>query len=565
MVSLIVLLLVPILALYTYSNQTAYSVVKDEIYESNKNQMLFFAGQMEQKIEEMGTYSILLIRDRVINEYQFIEYYKNYTDVIRAKNTVTDRLGLQKASSGWIDTMTVYAPKARDAASTDSSRTFAANYLTKNVRKGWHYDPDKGEFVWFAAEPASGYENPLAAKLIIEIRFSQNKMIEMLENYKSGGNKTPFLYDANYGMIDGGGTDRELAGEIVRALGINGGSQTASFNQRVEYGGKQYLANAVRLNSMGWYVVEYVPLEQILSPIVHSRNLFYAVLFLLLLLAITAASFLYRNFQMPMIELIKSMQRLKRGDFAARIAYMPRNEFSFIFERFNDMARQIQDLIEKVYTEKLHSREATLKQLQSQINPHFLYNCLFFIKNMTRLGDGEAVEAMAVNLGEYYRYTTRHENQTPLMKDEVGLLTNYLEIQNLRLKRIRYEIDIPESMMNIPIPRLLLQPIVENAIIHGIEPKVGEGTIRIAGVEEADAYRLIIEDNGVGLSEEKLQELRHKLNSTLEGDMGCGMWNVNQRLVYQYGEGAGLALSLKDGEGLRVSLSWPKQREQISA
>ncbi len=121
------------------------------------------------------------------------------------------------------------------------------------------------------------------------------------------------------------------------------------------------------------------------------------------------------------------------------------------------MAEQIQELIEKVYKETLRSREATLKQLQSQINPHFLYNCLFYIKNMASLGEKEAVVAMSLNLGEYYRYTTRLENPMTTIREEMKLIQNYLEIQTMRMQRLGYEIAIPEDMMELEIPRLLIQ------------------------------------------------------------------------------------------------------------
>src|SRR5690606_39681649 len=124
------------------------------------------------------------------------------------------------------------------------------------------------------------------------------------------------------------------------------------------------------------------------------------------------------------------------GYFSVRLNYSARNEFSLLFARFNIMAQRIQELIENVYEEKLRRREATLKQLQSQINPHFLYNCLFFIKNMARMKNEEAVVAMSLNLGEYFRYTTRLGNQTATLAEELSVIVNYLEIQNLRMRRI---------------------------------------------------------------------------------------------------------------------------------
>lgn len=128
-------------------------------------------------------------------------------------------------------------------------------------------------------------------------------------------------------------------------------------------------------------------------------------------------------------------------------------------------------LIEQVYLEQLRAKDAHLKQLQSQINPHFLYNCLFFIKSKAVVGDTDSVEAMALNLGEYYRYITKTDHSLTTLQDELKLLENYLEIQNLRKQRISYEMDIAEDLLGLQIPRLLIQPLVENSIIHGIEKR----------------------------------------------------------------------------------------------
>lgn len=559
---LILLLLTPIVVLYTYANQKTVGVVKAEIYQSNKNQLIFLASQMDKKIEEIAAYSIMLIRDRSLNDYRYIDLYPNYTDVIRVKNTVLDRISLQQAMSGWINRISVYAPQIKDVISTDNTVSYESGYLERNVGRGWKYEKERQEFVWYAAEPQGGSDNPLKAKLIIETRFPAQRIMDMLGAYETDGERHPFLYRHGGDVIRFGTYKDDTLVELSRMLDSD--RTQPAFNRLKKVKGEQYVVNVVALDSVGWYLVDYVPLEKILSPITKSRNSFYIVLTLLLLLGLGAALMLYRNVQVPVRQLLLNMQRLRIGDFSARITHRPRSEFGILYERFNAMARQIQELIEKVYTEKLRSREATLKQLQAQINPHFLYNCLYYIKNMTRLGEGVAVETMALNLGEYYRYMTRHEKQTPRLEEEISLLRNYLEIQNLRMKRIRYEIDVPDSMFPIVIPRLLLQPLVENAIVHGIEPKVGEGRIRIAGRESEAYYEVQVEDNGVGLPAKELELLRRKISQPLDEEMGCGMWNVNQRLVYQYGQEAALSIRPSADGGLTVSFRWPKMDARIA-
>jgi two-component system, sensor histidine kinase YesM len=194
--------------------------------------------------------------------------------------------------------------------------------------------------------------------------------------------------------------------------------------------------------------------------------------------------------------------------------------------------------------------------LQSQIDPHFLYNCLGFIANMTKLRNEEAVLAMAYNLSDYYRYTTRLEKKVTTLREELKLVTHYLQIQNLRMNQLRYEIDIPDKMLDLQVPLLILQPIVENSIIHGIQKKIGAGTILITGKCGEHNTTITVDDDGPGLEEVQRQQLRHKIRESLDDEAGCGMWNVHKRLTYFFAEGAGLDFEASQLGGLKTLLQF---------
>ncbi|MDF2662606.1 MAG: histidine kinase, partial [Paenibacillus sp.] len=338
-------------------------------------------------------------------------------------------------------------------------------------------------------------------------------------------------------------------------LSPQGGSMTVQLQDGT------YIVNYVRSESLGWFLVDIVPLQSVFAPIVTSRNLFYASICLLMALGVLVTLLLYRNVQRPIRMLIQGVQRIKDGQYSARLKRQPNNEFDFLFGSFNEMAGQIGDLIEKVYKETLRSKEATLKQLQSQINPHFLYNCLFYIKNMSNLGDKDAVSAMALNLGEYYRYSTRLEKPTASLAEEMKLIENYLTIQTMRMQRFHYEIDIPEPMLSLDIPRLLVQPLVENAIVHGVENSARFGLITITGMQEDEVRWIVVEDNGPGLSMEQIAELQRKVASPQDEETGFGLWNTHQRLVHKYGGRSGLIFGRSESGGLRVELVWEERQD----
>lgn len=225
------------------------------------------------------------------------------------------------------------------------------------------------------------------------------------------------------------------------------------------------------------------------------------------------------------------------------------------------MAEEIEELIGKVYAEQLRTREANLKWLQSQINPHFLYNCFALIRSLTRLGKTDSVLRLTTHLGKYYRYTTRIERQIVTLGEELELIKSYLEIQNMHIPSLSYRIDVPEPMRALEIPRLLLQPIVENAVVHGIEPSGRDGTVRIAGEQTGGLNIVTVEDDGVGMSAERLRALRAELEHPSGDDAGCALRNIRERLVLQFGEEARLEFDSRENGGTTVRVVWPNRKE----
>ncbi|MFD2880128.1 sensor histidine kinase [Paenibacillus rhizoplanae] len=290
----------------------------------------------------------------------------------------------------------------------------------------------------------------------------------MFEAYQSQNTGDTFLYHPTFGVILSRSSDRQMAEQVTAALNITAGKSTSDiFNLKQG----SFLVSSVPSSAIDWQVVHYSPLKEILQPIRSSRSSFLTGSAILLVMSLLFSLQLYRQVQRPVSLLLRSLNRMKEGRWSTRIHTRTNQEFTLLNEEFNDMAEKIQSLIEQVYLEQLRAKDAHLKQLQSQINPHFLYNCLFFIKSKAAIGDTESVEAMALSLGEYYRYITRVDHSLTTLQDELKLLENYLKIQNLRKQRIRYEMDMETELLDLNIPRLLIQPLVENSIIHGIERK----------------------------------------------------------------------------------------------
>jgi two-component system sensor histidine kinase YesM len=558
---LMLVLLIPVIFLYSYSYQTSVQVIQNEIEDSSIRQLNFFLSQVENTIAQLALHSITLSNESGVREISQLEQIESFVTQLKTKRTIEEKLLLFSSSSSWRNNISVYSPVSGVALSTYPVIEYKMPELQEKLITKWIFEPkdnrsQEDRFTWYTAEPPSARYDLSSANLIVETSFSTDNLRNMLDEFMTSRKGNPFFYRNGFDPITNRKGNPEHITELIRYLQNRQPILTGSHEQ-VMISGMPYMVSSVPSTVLGWSLVDFVPLDEVLSPMYKSRNLFFSVIGVLIILGTAIAFVLYRNVQLPIAELINNVQKLKRGDYSARLSKQPKNEFHFLFSRFNEMAAEIQQLIEKVYAEKLRSREATLKQLQSQINPHFFYNCLFFIVSMSRLGENKAVEAMATNLGDYYRYTTRVEKQTSTLKEELGLVNNYLTIQQLR-QQIDYDISIPAEVLDLAIPRLMLQPLVENAIIHGLEPLDGDGRIIIYMEMDEFKVNIIVEDNGVGMTDTGLQELRNRISKPLTEEMGCGLWNVHQRLIYMYGDDSGLRLEHSPLGGVKAVFSMRK-------
>lgn len=545
-VILLLLFLIPILLLYFYSNRVSVGVVKDEMKDSIASSLGFLGSQIESEIDGLSTLSGVMARDPSLQALMDAHLLDTY-ELNKTLSIAEQKLKLQALSSRWSNQITVYFPEYNYMVSNELNAGSYPNMPYSGLDPNWNYEivnvnnSQKYQFVRRLAEPYRAYDNPELAKQVLQISFSPDHLKTMLGQYKSKGKGEAFLYHPRFEPILAAGAEYRYLDSVVKQLRAQ--SDPAWMNRTLEADQEDILVNSLKIAGLNWYVVEYVPIREILSPIEFSKWLFYGSIALILGLGIIASFLLFRHVQVPIIRLVRAIGQLRDGNYAVRVRRAEKSDFDVLYSRFNDMAADIQELIEKVHVEELRLREATVKQLQSQINPHFLYNCLFYMANMSTVGDDRAVTAMAMNLGEYYRYTTRSENQTPTLREELQLIENYLQIQKLRLDRVTYEIDVPPQMLGLSVPRLLLQPLVENAILHGIEPRLASGLVRIQGRTDQEGWHTLrVQDSGCGMTEEEVAALRRKLSSPLAEGMGCGLWNVHQRLLHQFAPGSGLII-----------------------
>ncbi|XID91473.1 sensor histidine kinase [Paenibacillaceae bacterium WGS1546] len=566
MVVLIALLILPLVLIYGYSNSVSVNTIRQELQEKNLNRLSFFTNQVDTIIDQLSIMSIIVSKDPSVRKLGEADRLLDSYEQVQAQEDVVQKLGLLSVTSSWKNTLIVYLPRTKQSISNDYFSSYDDDYLRAQTAKSWTYRPaggrgEEGYFSKVQFSPLLVNRSLLEADAVVEVRFAESNMIRMLSDYKNEARSgSSFFYRKGDEPIGEPGPAQAATREISAYLDEQELDEAGY--RTIDIGEDHYLVSYVKSRSLGWYAIDYLPLKQVLQPIVKSRNLFYGALALILLFGLIATLVLYRQVQKPIMLLVRGVQKIQTGSYSHRLSYRPKNEFEFLFAKFNEMTEEIQRLLEKVYVENIRFREAKLKHLQSQISPHFLSNCLFFAKNMIAVGDKQAATDMIMNLADYFRYITKLEHTMTTLREELALIENYLTIQNLRIQRFHYEIDVPDAMKELKIPRLMIQPIVENAIVHGIEKSERYGIIWISGEERDGEYRVTIDDNGQGVTEETVRSLRKRAAGPLDQENGCGLWNVHQRLSYQYDAHSGLIIELSPLGGLRVVVHWPSAPER---
>lgn len=335
-----------------------------------------------------------------------------------------------------------------------------------------------------------------------------------------------------------------------------------SDNERsVLINGQNHLVDTVDSGIMSLRLVRIIPEDKLFSNLVKMQEQFMLLIMVFVLLSLLLSVSLTYGITRPMKKLISTMRVVEKGDLSIRFHVKQRDEIGLLGHSFNKMIRKVENLINIVYISQIRKKEAELDALQSQINPHFIYNTLESIRMMAELNDDSDTSRMTFMLARLLRYSISTKKQKVTVKQEIEHLKNYLELQNMRYgDKFKLIVELDDALYNVSIIKLIFQPVVENAIVHGLEGVQEKGIIRITGYHRNDKIIFSIEDNGKGIPEETLEELNRRINDfgQSQGERGgIGLRNVNERIQLHYGDAYGLKLSSEPGKGTAVILEFP--------
>ncbi|MEW9702035.1 histidine kinase [Paenibacillus sp. SI8] len=321
--------------------------------------------------------------------------------------------------------------------------------------------------------------------------------------------------------------------------------------------------NVVRtVNNIGWKIIGVSYLDEMMTTRKEISGFMIWLLVIVLVFILLISAFMSARISNPIKRLKKSMEMVEKGHFDTYIHVRGADEVEQLSRRFNLMVSRVRELMDQSIHEQEVKRKNELEVLQSQINPHFLYNTLNSVVRMVGSGKNEDVIKTITSLSKFFRISLSKGKNIITVQEELEHIRNYLIIQKMRYKeKFDYDIHAQEEVLPYKTLKLILQPIVENALYHGIEYMADEGFIQISVAIVGERICLQIRDNGVGISEEKLKGILSNQVKSEKGS-GVGLRNVHERIQLYFGDSYGIAVESELEEGTTVNIWIPMMLEE---
>ncbi|MEO2202810.1 histidine kinase [Paenibacillus pabuli] len=545
----------PLILLGVYLYHWSYDTASQEISLSTDRRLNQFAMELNREIEWMELQQFDIAEDRKLNRLAILWNMMDQVERRETLNYLSERLAAFKNSSAYIKNVYVHIPSVNKSISAvqgiddfdqGSFSYFSSNHVGKGVRF-----TVKEDNLNLSAVRLSGKREE-APLFVVQVELDNAEVQNELSQLNLYPESATLLIEDQTGHAISDQQQRDVILSSHRKYSL--ANLHESFQVNVE--GTLYHVNQLHMNTLGLSVATYLPEEIVTKPL--SRFVQWAWIFAITsFIAITA--YLYSSYKlihMPLLLLVKRFKKMEGGVLDIPINHHRKDEFGFLYSRFNLMIENLRQLIDRDFKMTMMMQRAELRQLQSQINPHFLYNSFFILSSLARTGDTDRIEQFTNMLGEYFRFITRNGTDHVHLKEEVEHSRIYTEIQQLRFSR-RIKVDfgqVPLEMEQIQVPRLIIQPIIENAYEHSLEKNTDMGLLRVHFYMKESYIEFVVEDNGNELRMEDIELLQERLLNETSTDEMTGLMNIHRRLRLTYGEKSGLFLSRSELQGLRVAV-----------
>lgn len=438
-------------------------------------------------------------------------------------------------------------------------KSLASNAETKvwSINAVAGYDPEGGNYLYFLRSiPNFGVSNGL-----IQMQIREKSIFDIYKDSSFGKDSTIFIIDEN-GYIISHSNKKKISTKIQASIIENINQNLGSFTTEID--GKNYMIVYNTVTSSKWTLIATIPIDYIQSNSQWLLNTNLIIIMISFIFIILISVWVSSKIASPLERVGKAMKRLEKGDFEVRLDYDSDNEIGKIYKRYNAMAGEIKNLMKIIRKEEKKKKEAYIKVLQAQIKPHFLYNTLFTIKCLASIKKQPQIEELLDSLIKLLMASISKGGEFVSVYEEIDYIKNFALIQKYRFEdKFKVIFDISSEIQDCIVPKLILQPIIENSIVHGMDGEISFIEVKIEGRVEGEDIIFRIRDNGKGIDADKINMmLQVSESNNKNGFNGMGIKNVNERIKLYFGEQYGLYYLSNIENGTEVIMRLPVIKDE---
>ena len=534
--------------------------VREEVAATARDNLSFIQGELENNVSQIARQMEYLLQHRVVTALYSLTRTARLSDYYLHILDMQSMLKLVQGSSPFLEEVKVYYPRLGRVISSDTWSSIRIGeqemkeVLSNFYKQGYLLTEREGALSVELMHPAAYYGTEREPFFLASATLQQEQITALLSSFDVSGDCRVFMINRRTGSV----YRNQLALSQGARLPERHPEAEEDARRVLTQDGVEYLCLTSYSSYLDCEFCQLIPYARLFA--LPERLSRYTRIFTLLMVLLLGgyALIIYRIVQRPIGALTGAFRATRHGDFNTRIEGKYLNEFEILVEGFNRMVAKIQELVQSTYESRIRTQRAEYKQLQSQINPHFLYNSFYVLRHSLRGGETEFAQQMCSYLGDYFRFITDQSHDTLPLYEELDHAQTYLRIQQLRFGDfLRAEIERPgEELGSLTVPRLILQPIFENAIEHGVPTGRETALVRLRFEEEGDLVRMLFEDNGDRLSDKAIEKLSGMLGAPqkVEGESHA-LVNTHRRLLILYGEPCGLSFLRSELGGLCVTMT----------
>lgn len=552
-------LVIPITATTIIVNMNAVLYMKEKLFESTREKVNYYRDQLNNQITFIRNQHLVFMTDPKLEELGFkASTLTKYEELMLTKEIQDTMKSIGNSSEFVLDVAVYIEPLGRVVSLEDGVRAFSPGSKWDEIRQ-MALTQKKPFYMYYGK--MYFVETSKNATITTFIQIPQNNMLTLSENIVSKqGNNGFFLADDHFYSIISSTQQYDIQTQIAEhMLDQNDGRwQIGEFE--ITYQDKNYLILYNRINSLGSTLYTYIDEREITSVISKYNWLIGAVTVGALIIIVIFAMSVNRMIHRPLLHLIRAFRKIEMNpQELSMVSSFPTNEFTYLNDRFERMRSELNASIELNYEHKMLLQQSELRQLQSQINPHFLYNGFYNVYRMCRAEDMEGAAELSQKLATFYEFVTRSGNDEVPLEREYEHAEVYCDIQRIRFARsVHIGIEpLPEEIAHISVPRLIIQPIVENVFKHAFEQGRKHETCLITVEHRPEEVVIRVEDSGKSLSDKTIEDLNHQLSSPSSLNEKTGLVNVYRRLQLRYEGRSQLQVSRSHLGGMCVELTLP--------